>query len=168
VDQPDRVLRPHPRAFLDLPAAGLGVAQGQVGVGGLHHVEQRPADGLSDLELLLLEAVGAGDATTGGPRLDHPQAGARTLALPHAPGAIRLTLPDLPDTGTTGAVLADLSLGDLRDIGAAVQPARLLDANCDPVAVVAITAALSRGSTASARAADDAICEDEGEKTPAV
>ncbi len=62
---------------------------------------------------------------------------ARTLALPHAPGTVRLELPDLPATGTA-TVTADLALGDLRDIGAAVERARrLLDADCDPVAVTA-------------------------------
>lgn len=60
----------------------------------------------------------------------------RTLSLPHAPGALRLTLPLLPRAGGTGVVTAELWLGDLRDIAAAVERARrLLDADCDPVAV---------------------------------
>ncbi len=65
---------------------------------------------------------------------------ARTLALPHAPGTVRLQLPTLPEVGT-GSVTAELALGDLRDLAAAVERTRrLLDADCDPVAV---TAALS-------------------------
>lgn len=60
---------------------------------------------------------------------------ARTLRLPHAPGTIRLELPDLPDVGTA-TIPVELTLGDLRDISAAVERARrLLDADCDPVAV---------------------------------
>ncbi|MCW5950842.1 MAG: DNA-3-methyladenine glycosylase 2 family protein, partial [Propionibacteriaceae bacterium] len=60
---------------------------------------------------------------------------ARTLRLPHAPGRIRIELPDLPDPGTA-TVPIELALGDLRDIAAAVERAgRLIDAGCDPVAV---------------------------------
>lgn len=63
---------------------------------------------------------------------------ARTLALPHAPGSIRVELPDLPAGGGTATITAELSLGDLRDISAAVERARrLLDADCDPIAVTA-------------------------------
>ncbi|MEA5055253.1 MAG: AlkA N-terminal domain-containing protein [Propionicimonas sp.] len=63
---------------------------------------------------------------------------ARTLDLPHAPGVVRLDLPDLLEPGTTATVTAELSLGDLRDIGAAVERVRrLLDADCDPLAVAA-------------------------------
>lgn len=62
---------------------------------------------------------------------------ARTLRLPHAPGTIRLRLPDLPDPGTA-TIPVELALGDLRDIAAAVERAgRLLDADCDPIAVAA-------------------------------
>lgn len=60
---------------------------------------------------------------------------ARTLRLPHAPGVLRLELPDLPEPGTA-TVPVELALGDLRDIAAAVERAgRLLDADCDPLAV---------------------------------
>ena len=60
---------------------------------------------------------------------------ARTLRLPYAPGTIRLELPDLPEPGTA-TVAVELALGDLRDIAAAVERAgRLLDADCDPLAV---------------------------------
>jgi AraC family transcriptional regulator, regulatory protein of adaptative response / DNA-3-methyladenine glycosylase II len=61
---------------------------------------------------------------------------ARTLALPHGHGIARLTFP--PDeTGTgTAFVRCELTVQDLRDVGAAVERCRrLLDADCDPVAV---------------------------------
>ncbi|WP_210502564.1 AlkA N-terminal domain-containing protein [Nocardioides xinjiangensis] len=68
---------------------------------------------------------------------------ARTLDLPHAPGTVRLHLSDLPAGqpadrygGGTGAVTAEFRLGDLRDTAAASERVRrLLDADCDPVAV---------------------------------
>ena len=61
---------------------------------------------------------------------------ARTLDLPHGPGAVRLDLADLPDAGQTGFVRATFRLADLRDTSAAVERARrLLDADCDPCAV---------------------------------
>lgn len=63
---------------------------------------------------------------------------ARTLELPHAPGVLRLELPDLPEPGTTATLTVDLQLGDLRDIAAAVERARrLLDADADPLAIEA-------------------------------
>jgi AraC family transcriptional regulator of adaptative response / DNA-3-methyladenine glycosylase II len=61
---------------------------------------------------------------------------ARTLALPHGPGTVRLTLPDVGEAGSTAFVRAELALTDLRDTAAAVERARrLVDADCDPVAV---------------------------------
>jgi AraC family transcriptional regulator of adaptative response / DNA-3-methyladenine glycosylase II len=61
---------------------------------------------------------------------------ARTLALPHATGTVRLELDDLPATRGTAQVPATFRLGDLRDLGTAVERVRrLLDADCDPVAV---------------------------------
>ncbi len=63
---------------------------------------------------------------------------ARTLDLPHGPGTLRLDLGPttrVPD-GETAFVTATLSLTDLRDTAAAVERARrLLDADCDPLAV---------------------------------
>lgn len=62
---------------------------------------------------------------------------ARTLRLPHAPGTLRIELPDLLEVGTA-TVAVELALGDLRDITAAVERARrLVDADCDPIAVAA-------------------------------
>jgi AraC family transcriptional regulator, regulatory protein of adaptative response / DNA-3-methyladenine glycosylase II len=61
---------------------------------------------------------------------------ARTLSLPHGSGTVRLDLADHPRPGETGFVRATLALEDLRDTSAAVERARrLLDADCDPVAV---------------------------------
>jgi AraC family transcriptional regulator, regulatory protein of adaptative response / DNA-3-methyladenine glycosylase II len=61
---------------------------------------------------------------------------ARTLALPHGPGTVRVDLPDVPDPGQTAFVSATFALEDLRDTGAAAERVRrLLDADCDPVAV---------------------------------
>lgn len=60
---------------------------------------------------------------------------ARTLDLPHGPGVVRLELADLAGPGTA-FVPATFTLADLRDTAAAVERARrLLDADCDPVAV---------------------------------
>jgi AraC family transcriptional regulator of adaptative response / DNA-3-methyladenine glycosylase II len=66
---------------------------------------------------------------------------ARTLTLPHGDGLVRLVFP--PDPGGDGAegaattfVRCELTVHDLRDVGAAVERCRrLLDADCDPVAV---------------------------------
>ena len=61
---------------------------------------------------------------------------ARTLALPHGTGTVRLELRDEPATGETAFVPATFHLSDLRDTSAAVERTRrLLDADCDPVAV---------------------------------
>ena len=61
---------------------------------------------------------------------------ARSLALPHAAGTVRIELDDLTATGGTAQVPATFRLGDLRDLGTAVERTRrLLDADCDPVAV---------------------------------
>ncbi|MET1058623.1 MAG: Ada metal-binding domain-containing protein [Nocardioides sp.] len=61
---------------------------------------------------------------------------ARTLDLPHGPGAVRLDLSDTPTPGETAFVAATFELTDLRDTSAAVERARrLVDADCDPLAV---------------------------------
>jgi AraC family transcriptional regulator of adaptative response / DNA-3-methyladenine glycosylase II len=60
---------------------------------------------------------------------------ARTLDLPHGPGVVELELSDLAGPGTA-FVPAAFRLTDLRDTGAAVERVRrVLDADCDPVAV---------------------------------
>lgn len=61
---------------------------------------------------------------------------ARTLDLPHGPGTVRIELADHLDRDRTAFVPARFRLTDLRDIGAAVERTRrMLDADCDPVAV---------------------------------
>ena len=61
---------------------------------------------------------------------------ARTLDLPHGPGTVRLDIADASDRGRTAFVTATFELHDLRDTAAAVERARrVLDADCDPVAV---------------------------------
>jgi AraC family transcriptional regulator of adaptative response / DNA-3-methyladenine glycosylase II len=61
---------------------------------------------------------------------------ARTLDLPHGPGTVRLDIADAPEPGTTAFVSATFALTDLRDTSAAVERARrLVDADCDPLAV---------------------------------
>jgi AraC family transcriptional regulator, regulatory protein of adaptative response / DNA-3-methyladenine glycosylase II len=61
---------------------------------------------------------------------------ARTLDLPHGPGTVRLLLADALEESGTAFVPAIFRLTDLRDTGAAVERARrVLDADCDPVAV---------------------------------
>lgn len=61
---------------------------------------------------------------------------ARTLDLPHGPGTVRLDIADALQEGQTAFVRATFALSDLRDTSAAVERARrLLDADCDPIAV---------------------------------
>jgi AraC family transcriptional regulator of adaptative response / DNA-3-methyladenine glycosylase II len=61
---------------------------------------------------------------------------ARTLALPHASGTVRLDIDDHDQPGQTAFVTATFALEDLRDTAAGVERVRrLLDADCDPTAV---------------------------------
>jgi AraC family transcriptional regulator of adaptative response / DNA-3-methyladenine glycosylase II len=61
---------------------------------------------------------------------------ARTLALPHGTGTVRVEADDHDEPGQTAFVLATFALDDLRDTTAGVERVRrLLDADCDPVAV---------------------------------
>jgi len=61
---------------------------------------------------------------------------ARTLALPHGSGTVRLELADDHEPGRIALVPATFRLDDLRDTAAAVERVRrLLDADCDPTAV---------------------------------
>lgn len=60
----------------------------------------------------------------------------RSLRLPHGVGTVRLELADLREPGGVAQVPATFRLTDLRDVSAAVERVRrLLDADCDPVAV---------------------------------
>ena len=61
---------------------------------------------------------------------------ARTLALPHGSGTVRLELDDALEPNRIAQVPATFRLDDLRDTAAAVERVRrLLDADCDPIAV---------------------------------
>ncbi len=61
---------------------------------------------------------------------------ARTLRLPHGTGTVELELTDHADEGSTAFVPATFRLADLRDLAAAVERVRrLVDADCDPVAI---------------------------------
>jgi len=61
---------------------------------------------------------------------------ARTLALPHGTGTVRVDVPHSAAAGETAFATATFALADLRDTGAAVERTRrMLDADCDPVAV---------------------------------
>ncbi len=62
---------------------------------------------------------------------------ARTMRLPNGHGTVELTLPTDLRCGETTVAHATFSLTDLRDLGAASERTRrLLDADCDPVAVI--------------------------------
>jgi AraC family transcriptional regulator of adaptative response / DNA-3-methyladenine glycosylase II len=61
----------------------------------------------------------------------------RTLRLPHGSGVVTLDLADVDDAGATAFVPATFRLTDLRDLSAAVERVRrLVDADCDPVAII--------------------------------
>src|SRR5204862_6818185 len=60
----------------------------------------------------------------------------RTLRLPHGTGTVQLELDDHPESGPTAFVRATFRLADLRDLAAALERVRrLVDADCDPVAI---------------------------------
>ena len=88
-----------------------------------------PYDGAELLRFLVAHLV-PGVETTG------PGWYARTLALPHGAGHVRLTFPGDEQATGTAFVGCELAVEDLRDVGAAVERCRrLLDADCDPLAV---------------------------------
>ncbi|MGN6130886.1 MAG: AlkA N-terminal domain-containing protein, partial [Nocardioidaceae bacterium] len=64
---------------------------------------------------------------------------ARTLRLPHGHGRVRLTMP--VGDPTASHLVCRLDVSDLRDVGAAMERCRrLVDADCDPLAVDAALA----------------------------
>ena len=88
-----------------------------------------PFDGRALLDYLATRAVPGIEAAGDGWY-------ARTLDLPHGTGTVRMELADVPEPGGTAQVPATFRLSDLRDVAAAVERVRrLLDADCDPVAV---------------------------------
>ncbi|RJS44989.1 AlkA N-terminal domain-containing protein [Nocardioides cavernaquae] len=104
------------------------------GVGAAGEIRLRlavrtPFAGRALLAFLATRAV-AGIETAG------PDWYARTLSLPHGPGTVHLVLADAPEPGQVVQVPATFHLTDVRDVSAAVERVRrLLDADCDPVAV---------------------------------
>jgi AraC family transcriptional regulator of adaptative response / DNA-3-methyladenine glycosylase II len=88
-----------------------------------------PFAGRPLLEFLALRAVSGIEVTT-------DTTYARTLRLPHGTGTVELELTDHSTEGSTAFVPATFRLTDLRDLAAAVERVRrLLDADCDPVAI---------------------------------
>ena len=61
---------------------------------------------------------------------------ARSLALPHGAGTVRIELDDAFEPGRVALIGATFRLTDLRDTASAVERVRrMLDADCDPLAV---------------------------------
>lgn len=88
-----------------------------------------PFAGRALLDFLALRAIPGVEATGEG-------CYSRTLALPHGDGTVRLELADELEPGRIHQVPATFRLDDLRDTAAAVERVRrLLDADCDPLAV---------------------------------
>ncbi len=104
--------------------------EGATGTVTMRLAVRTPYDGPALLAFLATRAV-PGIETTG------PGWYARTLSLPHGTGTVRLELPDEAAPGETAFARATFALTDLRDTAAAVERTRrLLDADCDPLAVV--------------------------------
>lgn len=86
---------------------------------------REPFAGAELLDFLAVRAVPGVEATGDG-------CYERTLSLPHGPGVVRVELTDRP----AGCVRCRLTLADARDLPPALERTRrLLDADCDPVAV---------------------------------
>jgi len=86
---------------------------------------REPFDGASLLDFLALRAVPGIEATGAGWY-------ERSIDLPHGSGVVRVELVDRP----AGYVPCAFSLADARDLAPALERTRrLLDADCDPVAV---------------------------------
>jgi AraC family transcriptional regulator of adaptative response / DNA-3-methyladenine glycosylase II len=80
----------------------------------------------ADLHAFLAARVVPGVEAVGGSWYE------RSLALPHGPGVLRVELGDRP----TGYVPVRYTLSDARDLAPALERTRrLLDADCDPIAV---------------------------------
>ena len=113
------------------PTALRGARHGRAARGtvAMRLAVRTPYDGASLLRYLAVRAV-PGIEVVGDGRY------ARTLRLPRGHGTVSLRLPHSATAGETAFAEAEFSLTDLRDLGAAVERTRrLLDADCDPVAV---------------------------------
>ena len=106
--------------------------RGQGSAGGtiqLRLAVRTPFAGQALLAFLATRAVPGIESVTGATY-------ARSLRLPHGAGTVSLELCDQAEAGTTAFVPATFRLDDLRDLSAAVERVRrLLDADCDPVAI---------------------------------
>src|SRR4051794_14068191 len=106
-----------------------GRARGDGGTLRLRLAVRTPFAGAALLGFLAVRAVPGVEAVTG-------TSYSRTLRLPHGTGSVELELVDHPETGATAFVPATFQLDDVRDLTAAVERARrLLDADCDPMAI---------------------------------
>jgi AraC family transcriptional regulator of adaptative response / DNA-3-methyladenine glycosylase II len=106
-----------------------GRARGSGGTLQLRLAVRTPFAGTALLGFLAIRAVPGLESVTG-------TSYARTLRLPHGTGTVALELTDHADPGATAFVPATFRLDDVRDLTAAVERARrLLDADCDPVAI---------------------------------
>ncbi|QNN52081.1 DNA-3-methyladenine glycosylase 2 [Nocardioides mesophilus] len=115
------------RAVSPAGAAATDRADGVAGQLELRLAVRAPYAAAEMLTFLAVHAV-AGVEAAG------PGWYARTLRLPHGPGRVVLELDD--GVGARGHVRCRLQVGDLRDVAAAVERCRrLLDADCDPLAV---------------------------------
>jgi AraC family transcriptional regulator of adaptative response / DNA-3-methyladenine glycosylase II len=102
---------------------------GQGGTLQLRLAVRTPFAGRPLLEFLATRAVPGVEAAT-------ESTYTRTMRLPHGTGTVELELTDHPDEGGTAFVPATFRLSDLRDLSSAVERARrLVDADCDPVAI---------------------------------
>jgi AraC family transcriptional regulator of adaptative response / DNA-3-methyladenine glycosylase II len=107
--------------------AGAGSRRPQSGSGTIRtRIPVREPFAADDLHLFLAMHVVRGIEATG------PGWYERSLRLPHGPGVVRLELAGRP----AGQVPCSFTLADVRDLAPALERTRrLLDADCDPVAV---------------------------------
>jgi AraC family transcriptional regulator of adaptative response / DNA-3-methyladenine glycosylase II len=110
---------------------------------GRSHLE-RTSPGRTDLRLAVRAPFNAPELVeflrlrmVAGVEVAGPDWYARSLRLPHGHGVVRLDFGNLTGRGgTTEFVGCSLQLGDVRDLPSAVERCRrLIDADCDPVAV---------------------------------
>ena len=121
------------REVYDATPTRLRGGRGRGGPGGtlqLRLAVRTPFAGRALLQFLAVRAIPGVEVAT-------ETTYARTLRLPHGTGTVELALDDHPETGPTAFVPATFRLTDLRDLAAAVERVRrLVDADCDPVAII--------------------------------
>ena len=116
--------------YADTPTGLRGRRAGSAtGTITLRLAVRTPYDGHSWLAFMARRTVDGVEATGEGWY-------SRTLSLPHGTGTVRLELPHVDEPGETAFATATFALTDLRDTASALERTRrLLDADCDPVAV---------------------------------